>query len=115
EPFGLEMFAPFVLGGYLFYAAPHLLWVVVAALARFSNALWHAGLGAASMAMVAIAVLWFFPGDRSGLPLQWLLYWPLAVVLQIVLAGLTAIYRRARAPNRGMQPTPTSGAADAER
>lgn len=115
EPFGLEMFATVVLGGYFFYAAPHLLWVVVSALAKFSTALWHAGLIAASIAMGAIATLSLFPGDPSGLPLQWFLYWPLAVVLQIVLAGVTALYRRARAPNSGMQPTPTSGAADAGR
>jgi hypothetical protein len=106
EPFGLEMFAAVVLQGYLFYAAPHLLWVLVAALVGFSNALWHAGLIAASIAMVAIAALWLGPGDPSGLPMQWLLYWPLAVVLQVATAGLTALYRRFRAPNNGMQPTP---------
>ena len=115
EPFGFEMFATFVLGGYLFYAAPHLLWVIIAALAKFSNAPWHAGLIAACIALAMIAAFWLFPGDRSGLPMQWLLYWPLAFILQIVLAGLTALYRRVRAPNSGMQPTPRSGAADARR
>ena len=115
EPFGLQMFAAVVIGGYFFYAAPHLLWVVLAALAKFSNALWHAGLIAASIAMLAIAAFWLFPGDPSGLPMQWLLYWPLAVILQIVLAGLTALYKRTRVPNNGMQPTPKSGAADAGR
>ena len=102
EPFGLEMFAAMVLGGYLFYAAPHLLWVFIGALVRFSNAMWHAGLVAASIALAAIAAVWLGPGDSSGLPLQWLVYWPLAVVLQIVLAGLTALYRRARAPNSAL-------------
>jgi len=94
EPFGLEMFATVVLSGYLFYAAPHLLWVFIAVLLKFSNALWHAGLVAASIAMVAIASLWLFPGDPSGLPMQWLLYWPLAIVLQIALAALTTLYGR---------------------
>ena len=102
EPFGLEMFAAVVLGGYLFYAAPHLLWVFIGALARFSNAIWHAGLIAASIALAAIAALWLGPGDPSGLPIQWLLYWPLALVLQVVLAGVTALYRRARAPNSAL-------------
>jgi hypothetical protein len=115
EPFGIDMFAAYVLGGYLFYAAPHLLWAVVAALARFSNTVSHAGFIASSIALAAIAALWLFPGDRSGLPMQWLLYWPLAICLQIVIAGLTALYRRAHAPNSGMQPTPRSGAADAGR
>ena len=96
EPFGLEMFGAVVLGGYFFYAGPYLLWVIVAALGKFSNALWHAGLIAASIAMVAIAILWLFPGDPSGLPMQWLLYWPLAVILQFVLAVLTVAYRRVK-------------------
>jgi hypothetical protein len=96
EPFRMEMFAAYVLGGYLFYTAPHLLWAVVAALAKFSGAVWHAGFVASSIALVAIASLWLGSGDPSGLPLQWMLYWPLAVVLQIVIAGGTAIYRRAK-------------------
>jgi hypothetical protein len=115
ESLELEMFAAVVLGGYFFYAAPHLLWAVVAAWAKFSNALCHAGLIAASVAMMAIAALWLFPGDPSGLPMQWFLYWPLAVILQMVVAGFTALYRRVRAPNGGMQPTPTSRAADVGR
>jgi cellulose synthase/poly-beta-1,6-N-acetylglucosamine synthase-like glycosyltransferase len=101
EPFGLEMFAAYVLWGYLFYAAPYLLWVIVAALARFSNAMWHTGFIASSIALAAISSMWLFPRDPSGLPLQWMLYWPLAVVLQIVVACLTALYRRANKPNAG--------------
>jgi hypothetical protein len=96
QPFGMEMFAAYVLGGYLFYAAPHLLWAAVAVLAKFSGAVWHAGFVASSIALAAIASLWLGPRDPSGLPLQWMLYWPLAVVLQLVIAGGTAIYRRAK-------------------
>jgi hypothetical protein len=96
------MLAAVVLGGYFFYAAPHLLWVFIGAAVRFSNAIWHAGLIAASLALAAIAALWLGPGDPSGLPMQWLVYWPLAVVLQIVSAALTALYRRARAPNSAL-------------
>jgi hypothetical protein len=99
------MFAAVVLGGYLFYAAPHLLWVLIAALGKFSNSLWHAGLIAASIAMVAIAALWLAPGDPSGLPMQWLAYWPLAIILQGALAGFTALYRRFRAPNSALDRT----------
>jgi hypothetical protein len=102
EPFGVEMFSAYVLGGYLFYAAPHLLWAVVAALAKTSRALWHAGFIASSIALAAIASLWLGPRDPSGLPLQWMLYWPLAIVLQLVIAGGTAIYRRAK-----MTPNPS--------
>jgi hypothetical protein len=94
ESFGIEMVAAYVLGGYLFYAAPYLLWVIVGALAKFSSTVWHAGFIASTTALAIISAFWFFPGDPSGLPMQWLLYWPLAVVLQIVVAGLTALYRR---------------------
>jgi hypothetical protein len=96
EPFGGEMFASYVLGGYLFYAAPHLLWAVIAALAKFSGAVWHAGFVASTIALAAIASLWLGPRDPSGLPLQWMLYWPLAIVLQLVIVGGTAIYCRAK-------------------
>lgn len=76
-----------------FYAAPHLLWLTVAVLARFSNALWHAGLIASSLALLAISALWLLPQDPSGLPLQWRLYLPLAIVLQIIAASFTVIVR----------------------
>jgi hypothetical protein len=99
EPFSIEMFSTYVLGGYLFYAAPHLLWAIIAALAKFSNVMWHAGFIASSIALVAISAFWFFPRDPSGLPIQWMLYWPLAVALQVVVAGLTAIVHRAKVPN----------------
>ncbi|MCX7099460.1 MAG: hypothetical protein NTV43_16320 [Methylococcales bacterium] len=92
EPFGMEMFSVYVIGGYLFYAAPHLLWAVVAAVAKASRTLWHAGFIASSIALAAIASLWLFPPDPSGLPLQWMLYWPLAILLQLAIAGGTAVY-----------------------
>jgi len=98
------MFVAYVLGGYLFYAAPHLLWTVIAALGRFSKPVLHAGYFASSISLGAIALLWLFPQDPSGLPIQWMLYWPLAIGLQILLAGLTAIYIRTRAPNSSFEP-----------
>jgi cation transport ATPase len=96
EPFGMEMFSAYVLGGYLFYAAPHLLWAVAAAVAKASRAVWHAGFIASSIALAAVASLWLGPQDPSGLPLQWMLYWPLALILLFVFVGGTAIYQRAK-------------------
>lgn len=96
EPIGVGMFSAYVIGGYLFYAAPHLLWAAVATVAKYSAAVWHAGLIASSIALALVASLWFGPGGPSGLPLQWMLYWPLAIILQLVMAGGTAIYRRAK-------------------
>ena len=103
EPFGMEMFSAYVFGGYLFYAAPHLLWAVIAAVAKASRAVWHAGFVASSIALAAIASLWLVPPDPSGLPLQWMLYWPLAIVLQLVIAGGTAVYCRVKMPNPSVE------------
>ncbi|MDH2918939.1 MAG: hypothetical protein PXX73_07080 [Sideroxydans sp.] len=86
---------------FFFYAAPHFLWLTVAVFAKFSNALWHAGLIAASVALSAISALWLLPQDPSGLPLQWLLYLPLAIVLQIVAAIFTFIVRAKRLKQEG--------------
>jgi hypothetical protein len=91
EPFGLEMIATYIVFGFLFYAAPHLLWVFIALIGKFSNRAWHVGLVASTIALAAISSLWALPGDPSGLPMQWLVYWPLAIVLQVILAGLTAL------------------------
>ena len=96
EPLGLSMFSTYVIGGYLFYAAPHLLWTGFATLVRLSGPMWHSGFIASSIALAAIASLWLGPRDPSGLPLQWMLYWPLAIVLQLVIAGGTAIYQRSK-------------------
>lgn len=100
QPFGMDTFAAYVLGGYLFYAAPHFLWAVIAATAQFSSAVRHAGLIASSVALAMIASFWLGPQDSSGLPLQWMAYWPLALVLQLVMASSTAIYLRARAARK---------------
>ncbi len=99
EPFGLEMFVAIVIEGYLFYAAPHLLWAIIAAIAKPSNRMWHAGFIAPSAVLLAISAFWLYPGDRSGLPMQWLLYWPLAILLQFVALALTAAQGRTNTPD----------------
>jgi hypothetical protein len=81
-------------GGLVFYAAPHLLWTLIAARNGITGVLWHAGFLAASAALVAIGLLSLFGGrDPSGLPMQWMLYWPLAVVPQFLIAVGSAIYK----------------------
>ena len=99
EALSMEMFLAYVVGGFLYCAGPHLLWVVIAALGNFQDKMWHAGLLASSIALAAISAFWLFPGDRSGLPLQWMLYWPLAIILQAVIAGLVALFNRAKPSN----------------
>lgn len=94
KPIGVEMFFAYVVGGYLFYAGPHLLWAVAVALIKPSRVVGHAGFLGATAALAVIACIWLAPRDPSGLPLQWLLYWPLAIVFQLVITGAAVIYRR---------------------
>ena len=95
EPFSFDLLAASGLLGFLLYSAPHLVWASVAAIGRVSNPASHAGFIAANIALIAIA---FSPlagiRDPSGLPYQWMLYWPLAVVLQAVIVATTALVVR---------------------
>ena len=72
---------------FLTFAAPHLWWAGFAIMARPRRTFIHAGFAASTLALLLIASLWLLPPDRSGLPIQWLLYWPLALILQIVIGG----------------------------
>jgi hypothetical protein len=97
EGFGLGMFAVYGPLGFLFYSAPHLLWAFIAALSKASGAVCHAGFVAANIALVAIVSVSFTGArDPSGLPLQWLAYWPGAVVLQALFVAVTAAFRYGR-------------------
>jgi hypothetical protein len=110
EPFGVEMFSSYVLGGYLFYAAPYLFWTLATAAIRVSRVVWHAGFIASSIALAAIVCFWLGLQDPSGLPLQWMLYWPLAAVLQLVIAVGTALCcRPKKSPTLSPQRTTSGG------
>ena len=97
ESFSANMLSGTLLSGLLFYATPYFAWAIVAALGKFSSTVSHSGFIAATVALVAICAFWFLPRDPSGLPLQWMMYWPLALVLQIVVPGAVALYKRAEA------------------
>lgn len=78
----------------IFYFLPFLLWIAIARFSNLSHLYWHAGLVAASVSLTAIIVLSVLgPNDPSGLPYEWLLYWPLAVVLQITFIGSVLLYK----------------------
>ena len=92
EPPSLSAFVVYGLLGFLFYSAPHLLWVFVAALSRASAAVCHAGFLGAHVALIAIvAVSLAGAHDSSGLPSQWLAYWPGALVLQALFVAAIAV------------------------
>ena len=94
-----EAFGAVLLGGSLFYAAPHLLWAGLCATVKPSLPIAHAGFVLASVALVFIGAMSFVSHDPSGLPIQWLLYWPIAGVMLVVVsvAWLLAGRPRARA------------------
>ena len=98
--FSAESVIPLLFGGTLFYLAPHLLWSLITLIAKFSEVVTHAGFIGSTVALVLIASMWFLPPDPSGLPMQWMLYWPLAVALQIGFASAVGIYRRNNALNQ---------------
>lgn len=91
EPLSGEILLSHLLGGGLFYAAPHLLWAAVSSAMRPARIAWHAGFAVSSLALVAVSTLSALGSqDPSGLPYQWLVYWPLAggMLLVVVVAWL---------------------------
>ena len=80
-----EAFVVVLLGGYLFYAAPHLLWAGLCASVRPSLPAWHAGFFLASAVLAFLGAVSFVSHDPSGLPVQWLLYWPLAGAMLVAV------------------------------
>jgi hypothetical protein len=99
EPFDSDMFVVYVLWGFLFYAAPHLLWAVIAAVGKFSDPVLHSGFIATTIALLAVAAFWLGAQDRSGLPIQWMLYWPLAAVLMVVVPSVVSVLLKRRQTN----------------
>jgi hypothetical protein len=93
----------------VFYPGPHLWWVGLCKLKALRPRYWHAGLIASSLAFGAcMAMPYFGEGDHSGLPYHWFLYWPLAVVLQVILAASVRVAGGAydaRRPNTSFERT----------
>ena len=92
----------------VFYPGPYVWWVLLCKLRSLRTRYWHAGLIAASCSLAACLVAPYFGRDPSGLPYQWLMYWPLAVVLQILFAvgcRLVSSVIDARTPNTSLERT----------
>lgn len=89
EPPTVELVTTALAWSLLFYAAPHLLWAALCAAAKPKLLVWHAGFVSSSCALLLIGALSVWgPRDPSGLPYQWLAYWPLAgLLLAVVVAG----------------------------
>jgi hypothetical protein len=92
----LDDFILAILGGALFYCAPHLCWLSFHLLVKPSYMVLHSGYIGATLALVLIASLWLLPPDQSGLPIQWLAYWPLSGILVILFSGVTYLFTKLR-------------------
>ena len=86
EPLTGEIVATHLAWGLLFYAAPHLIWAALCAAVKPKLLVWHAGFAASSCALLVVGTLSVWgPRDPSGLPYQWLVYWPLAALLLVAI------------------------------
>lgn len=86
EPLGIGVLLAHLLGGLLFYAAPHLVRATVATAVRPKLVAWHAGFVVSSCALFFVGAMSVWgPRDSSGLPYHWLAYWPLAAVMLVVV------------------------------
>lgn|GEM_PF-1922577 len=83
----------FLSGGF-YYTLPFALWAMVVSVINLSNAVSHSGFIGCTLSLALVSAFWLFPPDPSGLPMQWMLYWPLSAVLVLLGAILTAIWRR---------------------
>jgi peptidoglycan/LPS O-acetylase OafA/YrhL len=104
EPFTANAVAAHLLGAGLYYAAPHIFWAGVVSLARPSGLVRHVGFLICTFALLAIGALSYVAHDPSGLPYQWLLYWPLsgALLALLVVAWFIGGRPRADAPLQGL-------------
>jgi uncharacterized membrane-anchored protein YitT (DUF2179 family) len=71
----------------LFYGAPYFLLAVLMVVFRAPSKLVHAGFAGISLALLLIASIWLLPPDESGLPIQWMGYWPLSLIFCFVFIG----------------------------
>ncbi|MFY8275010.1 hypothetical protein AAEU32_12875 [Pseudoalteromonas sp. SSDWG2] len=85
-----------LVGGAMLYSAPYIVWALFSVLAKPVVKVVHAGYIGATLSLVVISSLWLLPQDPSGLPVQWMAYWPLSGILITMFALITFVYIRVR-------------------
>jgi membrane-bound ClpP family serine protease len=83
----IRNFFGLLLYGLSFYGAPYFLLALLTWLLKASNLTIHLGFIGITLVLLFIASLWLLPPDPSGLPIQWMGYWPLSVILCLILMG----------------------------
>ena len=86
-----------MLGGGFFYTLPFALWALPVKIAKLSNPVSHSGFIGCALSLALISSFWFLPPDPSGLPMQWMMYWPLSAILVLLGSIGTAVWRRTTA------------------
>jgi len=86
-------FIQFIYGG-LFYCAPFFVFALLHISLKLPKIVAHSGYIAACLSLVAISSVWLLPPDPSGLPIQWMAYWPLSAILIIIFVGVSFAYRK---------------------
>ncbi|WP_415912131.1 hypothetical protein [Neptuniibacter sp. QD37_11] len=82
--------------GVLFYLAPFAMFSIFHLLLHPHISVVHAGYIGSVLALFLIAAFWLLPPDPSGLPIQWMAYWPLAGILMVLFSGGTYVFWKYR-------------------
>ncbi|MFT4763810.1 MAG: putative membrane protein [Oleispira sp.] len=80
------------IGSTLFYSAPFFILRYIFSVSSAKSKYIHSGYIGATIALTLIASFWLLPRDPSGLPMQWMAYYPLSLVLVLIFLGAALIH-----------------------
>ncbi len=99
---GGKEFIVVVMNSAFFYCTPFIVWTLIQTVLKPRESVIHTGYIAITLALLIVASIWLLPPDSSGLPIQWMLYWPLSGILVVVSSGVTYFISKREAPNKAM-------------
>jgi hypothetical protein len=78
----------------LFYGAPFIIFALLILILRPTNQIVHSGFIGITTGLLLISSFWLLPPDVSGLPIQWVMYWPLSAILGVLCIAIRVIFNR---------------------
>lgn len=78
----------------LFYGAPFIIFALLILILRPTNQIVHSGFIGITTGLLLISSFWLLPPDVSGLPIQWVMYWPLSVILGVLCIAIRVIFNK---------------------
>ena len=78
----------------LFYGAPFFIFSLLILMVKPSTQILHSGFFGISMALLLVSSIWLLPPDKSGLPIQWMIYWPLSAILGFIFITISFIIHK---------------------